>query len=360
MNAAVCYTFGEPLTVEDVEILPPQWGEVRVRFAATAICHSDLHYITGERESPPPMVVGHEAAGTVEEIGPGVTMVRPGQRVVVSLIRSCGRCLHCIGGEPFLCTYPFALNSESRLRNSRGDALPDGGLWVSAFAEQGIVDQSQLVPLPDDVSLEAACLLACGVITGVGAVVNTAQVRPGQSVAVIGAGGVGLNAIQGAAICGAYPIVAIDTLPRKIEAARAFGATHGVVAGDGDVVEAVRSVTRGDGAEVVVVTTGAPEAVSMALDLVRRAGAVVLVGLPGPQVRVPLPVRRIVGSGVRIFGSPMGSTRLQEDVPWLIDLYRAGRLKLDELITGRYQLADINEAIAGVRRGEALRNVIVF
>jgi S-(hydroxymethyl)glutathione dehydrogenase / alcohol dehydrogenase len=360
MKAAVCYAFDEPLSVDDVEILAPQWGEVRVRFAATAICHSDLHYISGEREAAPPLVVGHEAAGVVEEVGAGVTMVRPGQRVVVSLLRSCGRCAHCVAGEPFLCTYPFALNSEARLRNARGEPLPDGGLWASAFAEEGIVDQSQLVPLPDDIPMEVACLLACGVITGVGAAVNTAQVRPGQSVVVVGAGGVGLNAIQGAAIAGAWPIIAIDPLPSKLTAAGTFGATHGIPAGDEGVAEVVRGLTRGEGAEVVLVTTGAPAAVEAAFTLVRPGGAIVLVGLPGPAVRVPLPVRRIVGSGIRILGSPMGSTRLQEDVPWLIDLYRAGRLKLDELISSRYPLEEINEAISGVLRGEALRNVIVF
>jgi S-(hydroxymethyl)glutathione dehydrogenase / alcohol dehydrogenase len=359
MKAAVCYAFDQPLSVEDVDILPPQWGEVKVRFAATAICHSDIHYICGEREAPPPLVVGHEAAGVVEEIGQGVTMVQPGDRVIVSLIRWCGRCPHCMAGEQFLCTHNFPLNTQSRLRNSRGESLPDGGLWVSAFAQYGIVDQSQLVPLAADIPLDVASLLACGVITGVGAVVNTAKVRPGQSVVVIGAGGVGLNAIQGAALSGAYPIIAVDTLHSKLDAAQQFGASHGVLAG-GAVREAVHRLTRSEGAEVVVITTGAPQAVAMGLDLLRRSGSLVLVGLPGPQVRVPLPIRFIVGSGIRILGSPMGSTRLQEDIPWLIDLYRAGRLKLDELITNRYPLEQINEAIASVERGEALRNVIVF
>jgi S-(hydroxymethyl)glutathione dehydrogenase / alcohol dehydrogenase len=360
MRAAVCYAFNEPLTLDDLEILPPRWGEVRVRLAATAICHSDIHYIQGEREAAPPFVVGHESAGVVQAVGEGVRGVTPGQRVVVSLIRSCGRCAYCIAGTPFLCDYPFPLNTESRLRNERGEAISDGALNVSGFAEEAIVEGSQVVPLPDDIPFDRACLLACGVITGVGAVVNTAGVRPGQSVVVIGAGGVGLNAVQGAVIAGAYPIIAVDMLESKLDAARRFGATHTVQVGREDALEAVRDYTRGGGADAVIVTTGSPSAVTQGLSLVRRSGSLVLVGLPGPGVTAPLPIRAVVNSGIRILGSCMGSTRLHEDVPWLIDLYCAGRLELDGLITARYPLEGINEAIASVERGEALRNVIVF
>lgn len=360
MKAAICYTLNEPLTLEDIEIMPPRWGEVRVRMAATAICHSDIHYIRGEREAAPPFVVGHEAAGVVEAVGNGVRTITPGRRVVVSLIRSCGHCPYCEAGKPFLCTFPFPLNSESCLQNDRGQWISDGALKVSAFAEETIVDQSQVVPLPDDIPFDRACLLACGVITGVGAVVNTAGVRPGESVVVIGAGGVGLNAIQGAAISGAYPIIAIDLLQSKLDAACRFGATHTVHAGQEDAIEVVHDWTRGEAADHVFVTTGSPVAAAEGFSLVRRGGNLVLVGLPGPDVAVPLPIRTVVNSGIRILGSCMGSTRLHEDIPWLIDLYRAGRLKLDELITAHYPLDAINDAIASVERGEALRNVITF
>ncbi|HCG00730.1 MAG TPA: zinc-binding dehydrogenase [Chloroflexi bacterium] len=360
MKAAVCYAFDRPLSVEEVRILPPQRGEVMVKLAATAICHSDIHFLSGARDVPAPMVVGHEAAGVVHEVGEGVTLVNQGRRVVVSLLRSCGRCEFCIAGETFLCDFPFALNTESRLRNSSGEPLPDRGMNVSAFAEYAIVDQSQLVPLPDDVQFDRACLLACGVITGVGAIVNTANTRPGQSVVVVGTGGVGLNAIQGALIAGANPIIAVDVLAEKLSSAIEFGATHTVQLGRDDVPGAVRGVTGGKGAHVVAITTGVPEAVSLGIELVRPGGSLVLVGLPSPHATVPFQIRSFVNSGARILGSPMGSTRLREDVPWLVDLYRAGRLKLDELITGRYPLDQINEAIASTQRGEALRNVIVF
>lgn len=360
MKAAVCYAFDRPLTVEEVELQAPQHDEVKVAIAACAICHSDIHFLTGARQVPAPMVVGHEAAGIVEELGEGVTLVREGQRVVVSLLRSCGRCEYCTAGNTFLCDFPFALNTESRLRNRAGEPLPDRGMSVSAFAEYAIVDQSQLVPVPDDVELDRACLLACGVITGIGAVVNTARVQPGQSLVVIGTGGVGLNALQGGLLAGAYPIIGVDLLPEKLSAARQFGASHTVQLGRDDVPEAVRGLTGGKGAHIVTVTTGAPEAVLLGMKLVRPGGSLVLVGLPSPTATVPFQVRSFVNSGSRILGSPMGSTRLREDVPWLIELYRAGRLKLDELITGRYPLEEINDAIASTQRGEALRNVIVF
>jgi Zn-dependent alcohol dehydrogenase len=261
---------------------------------------------------------------------------------------------------PYHCEGHFALAMESRLRNRAGVALRDGELGASAFAEEAIVDQSQLVVVPDDVPLDRACLLACGVITGAGAVINTAGVRPGNSVVIIGAGGVGLNAIQGAALAGAYPIIALDTLPAKLEAAREFGATHTIQVGNSDAVDAVRGVTNGRGADYAFVTVGTAGAVGGAFDLIRVAGTLVLVGLPAPGITAPLPIREFAWAGQRVLGSCMGSTRLSVDVPYFIELYRQGRLKLDELITARYPLDRINEAIEVVKRGEARRNVIMF
>jgi Zn-dependent alcohol dehydrogenase len=286
--------------------------------------------------------------------------VRPGDRVALSLLRQCGRCFFCTTGMPYHCEGDFALAEESRLRNGRGEALGDGGLGASAFAEEAIVDQSQLVRVPDDLPLDRACLLACGVITGAGAVINTAGVRPGESVVVIGAGGVGLNTIQGAALAGAAPIIALDTLPSKLEGAREFGATHTLQVGGGDIVQAVRSMTGGRGADYVFVAVGSDTAVAQALDLLRVAGTAVLVGLPAPGVAAPLPIREFAWAGQRLLGSCMGSTRLSVDVPQFIDLYRRGRLKLDELITARYPLERINEAIEAVKRGEVRRNIITF
>lgn len=359
VKAAVCYAFGEPLQVEEVEIDPPQSSEVKVRLAATAICHSDVHTIKGEWAGALPMVAGHEAAGIVEEIGAGVTRVQPGMPVVVSLLRSCGRCFYCARGLSYHCEGTFALQTESRLRNQRGERLAQG-IRTAAFAEYTIVDQSQVVQVPPDMPLDRAALLACGVITGLGAVVNTAQARPGNSVVVIGVGGVGLNAVQGAALVGANPIIAIDTLEMKLAAARTFGATHTIQVGADDPLAAVKELTNGRGADYVLVTVGNTAAIAQGLTLLRREGTLVIVGIPHYSATVSLPVLGFVLASQRILGSFMGSTRLSADIPWLVGLYQQGRLKLDELITARYPLEQINQAIVSMEKGEALRNVIVF
>jgi Zn-dependent alcohol dehydrogenase len=363
VKAAVCWELGQPLRVEDVVLDAPKTGEVRVRIGAVAICHSDVHLIRGDwagwSSTPPPVVAGHEAAGIVSEVGPGVTRVRRGDRVVVSLLRTCGGCVPCLTGAAYLCEGRFALTTEHRLRTRAGQPL-NAGIRVAGFAESVVVDQSQLVPVPADLGLDRACLLACGVITGVGAVLNTARLTPGSSAVVIGAGGVGVNAIQGAALAGASPIVAVDVIPRKLPVARSFGATHAVDGRQGDPSGLVRELTGGRGADYVFVTVGSPAAVSQALGLVRRGGTIVLVGMPAAGATAPIPVGDFAGNGLRLLGSNMGSTRLGVDVPRLVARYREGRLKLDELITARYPLERINEAIVAMEGGEALRNVIVF
>jgi NDMA-dependent alcohol dehydrogenase len=359
MKAAVCYEFGQPLVVEDVDIDPPQPGEVKVRLAATAICHSDVHLIRGEWGGDLPVVAGHESAGVVEEIGQNVTMTKPGDAVVVSLLRSCGRCFYCSTGSPHMCRGTFALETESRLRNKQGQPL-NHGIRVAGFAEYAIVDQSQVVPISEDMPLDRAALLACGVITGLGAVVNTARVEPGSSVVVIGTGGIGLNAVQGALLAGAHPIIAIDILDMKLSAALTFGATHTVNARQPDAGKAVRKLTSGRGADYVFVTVGSAAAVAQGLKMVRWAGTLVIVGMPEEGATVPLPVTDLVWKGWRILGSRMGSTRLSVDIPRLVELYRHGRLKLDELITARYSLDQINEAIEALETGEVRRNVIIF
>ena len=363
MKAAVCWEVGKPLVVEEVVLDPPKTGEVRVRIGAVAICHSDVHLVrgdwTGWTSTPPPVVAGHEAAGVVSDVGPGVTRIRPGDRVVVSLLRTCGSCPPCLTGAAYLCEGQFALMTEHRLHSRTGQAL-NLGIRVAGFAESVVVDQSQLVVVPADLGLDRACLLACGVITGVGAVLNTAQLTPGSSAVVIGAGGVGVNAIQGAALAGATPIVAVDIVAQKLPVARSFGATHAVDGRHGDVRGLVRELTGGRGADYVFVTVGSPAAVSQALTLVRRGGTVVLVGMPAAGATAPIPIGDFAGSGLRLLGSNMGSTRLGVDVPRLVARYQEGRLNLDELITARYPLEQINEAIVAMEGGEALRNVIVF
>jgi len=360
MKAAVCYQFGKPLTIEELELDPPKKGEVKVHLAAAAICHSDLHALSGEGSAHVPFVAGHEAAGVVEKLGEEVTLTKAGDRVVVCLMRSCGRCFYCTMGFPHLCEGDFALNRESRLRNRRGEVVHQG-LRTAAFAEYCIVDQSQVVRIPEDMPLDRASLLACGVITGVGAVINTAQVEPGSGVVVIGTGGVGLNAVQGALLAGAHPIIAMDLLDNKLEAALGFGATHVINAGDQKAAQGrVKELTAGRGADYVFVTVGSAAAVNQALGLTRKRGSVILVGMPAPGATASFQINALVRGEQRIMGSFMGSTRLSLSIPRLIELYQHGRLKLDELITGRYPLERINEAIEAVEKGQALRNIIVF
>lgn len=359
MKAAVCRAFGAPLTIEEVEIASPQAGEIKVRMAACAICHSDIHYIEGAWGGTLPAVYGHEAAGVVEETGPGVTHLEPGDHVVVTLIRSCGHCPSCAEGVPVFCETVFPLDRQSPLRSARGETLAHG-MRTGAFAEYVVVDASQAVAIPEDVPLDSASLIACGVITGLGAVVNTARVRAGNSVVVIGAGGVGLNSVQGAALAGASPIIAVDLSPTKLEAARRFGATHTIDAGCQDVAERVAEFTGGRRAEYVFVAVGAKAAIEQAFGLMKRNGNVVIVGMPASGVTTAFDPSSLAAYGQRILGSKMGSARIQIDVPKLIELYRQDRLKLDELITGRYPLDRINDAIASAKQGQALRNVIVF
>ncbi|MFN0154453.1 MAG: Zn-dependent alcohol dehydrogenase [Gaiella sp.] len=359
MKAAVCRAFGAPLVVEDVELAAPGPGEVRVRMGATAICHSDITYADGGWGGVLPAVYGHEGAGTVEVVGPGVACLAPGQRVVVTLVRSCGACHGCVLGMPVVCETRFPLDERSPLRDAAGEPLVHG-LRTAAFAEYTVVHESQVVAVADDIGFDVAALLACGVITGFGAVTNTARIPAGSNVVVIGTGGVGLNAVQGARVNGAATIVAVDLSAAKLEAALRFGATHAVDSSQEDVGEKVRSVTGGRGADYVFVTVGAKAAFDQSYALLARMGAVVLVGMPPTGVLSGIDPATLADNSNRILGSKMGSARISVDIPYLVSLYRQGHLLLDELISARYPLEEINEAIAAVKRGDALRNVIVF
>lgn len=359
MKAAVCYDFGRPLLVEEVEIDPPQMGEVKVKIAACAICHSDIYWIRGEWGGETPLVAGHEAAGIVTEVGSGVLNVQPGDQVVISNLRSCGRCSSCSLGRPYDCETDFALDRESRLHSRDGDTLVQG-LRTAAFAEYTVVDQSQVVQVPEDLPPDRACLLSCGVIAGLGAVVNTVQVELGSSVVVLGTGGVGLNSVQGAVLSGAAKIIAVDLLDHKLETARHFGATHTINAGHLDAVAAVQALTGGRGADYAFATVGNSLAISQASRMIRKGGTAVVVGMPpNRDTEFTLSANELV-YGRAVIGSLMGSSQMSVDIPRLVELYQQRRLKLDELITARYPLERINEAIESAERGEALRNVIVF
>jgi Zn-dependent alcohol dehydrogenase len=359
MRAAVCRAFGEKLVIEEVSLDPPGQGEIAVDLAACAICHSDIIYADGGWGGQLPAVYGHEAAGVVRQVGPGVTNIRPGDHVVVTLIRSCGHCPSCAQGTPVTCETEFARDIKTPLHRPNGDKLVQG-LRTAAFADSVVVDASQAVVIPPAIPLDAASLLACGVITGFGAVVNTAGLRAGATAVVIGAGGVGLNTIQGAAISGARTVIALDLVEAKLEAARRFGATHAINAADPDAAKEVRRLTDGRGADYVFVTVGAKAAFGQAFGMVGRSGAIVLVGMPASGVTIPVDPGDVAHHNWRILGSKMGGAHIQVDIPRFVTLYQQGRLKLDELISGRYKLEQINDAIASSRSGEALRNVIVF
>jgi len=360
MKAAVCRKFGAPLAIEEVELAPPASGELKVRIKACAICHSDIHYAEGAWGGELPAVYGHEAAGVVAELGEGVHGVKVGDSVVVTLVRSCGRCSCCAQGYYGSCETRFPLDAESPLRCAADGTKISHGLRTAAFAEYALVDASQVVAIPSDLPHDRAALLACGVITGFGAVVNTAKVPAGANVVVIGTGGVGLNSVQGAALAGARTVVAVDVSDAKLKTARNFGATHAFNPAKVDLRKRVKALTDRRGADFVFVTVGSKEAADQAYRLLARGGAAVLVGMPALGVKSEFDVLTLADNSQRILGSKMGSSNIQLDIPKLIDLYAQRRLKLDELITAHYPLEEINQAIASLARGEALRNVIVF
>lgn len=359
IRAAVCRSFDAPLTIESVTLADPGPDELSVAVKACAICHSDIIYAEGGWGGELPMVLGHEAAGIVEETGPGVTGVAPGDHVVVTLIRSCGGCHYCSGGQQVLCETVFPLDTRSPLKSQGGTAITHG-LRTGAFAEKVVVEKSQVAKIPKDIAFDSASLLACGVITGFGAVTNTAKIPAGSHVAVIGCGGVGLNAIQGAVAAGAGTITAIDLSDMKLDAAKRFGATLGLNPAHGSPRDALMTVTEGRGADFVFVTVGAKAALDGASQYITRNGTIVVVGMPPTGVMAEYDPGLLAGWNQKIVGSKMGSSTIARDIPHLVSLYREGRLRLDELITGRYGLDDINAAIASTKKGEALRNVIVF
>ncbi len=357
IKAAVCHAFGTPLTVETVALRAPDMGEIEVKLDAVAICHSDISYAEGAWGGSLPAVYGHEAAGRITALGGGTTGFQVGDSVIVTLIRACGTCPACAGGKPTICGTPYD-GDKGPLTTADGGKLHQA-MACGAFAEKVVVDQSQIVTIPEDMPKDAAALISCGVITGVGAVVNAAQLRAGQDVVVIGAGGVGLNAIQGARIAGARRIVAVDMSEEKLEIAKQFGATDGVLATKSSPWRAAK-VALGRGADAVLVTVGAAKAYDDAPKYLGYGGKVVMVGMPAVGASSTYEAGNFAAVGQSMIGSKMGDTVIQRDIPWMVDLYQQGRLKLDELISNRWTLEQINEAIADTKTGSAKRNVIVF
>jgi Zn-dependent alcohol dehydrogenase len=306
-----------------------------------------------------PAVFGHEASGVVESVGVGVTDLGVGDHVVVTLIRSCGHCSYCTRSIETQCEGAFGLDIATPLSDCGGKPIAQG-LNSGAFAELVVVDQSQVCVIPKTVPLDVASILACGVLTGFGAVVNTARVSVGSTVAVIGCGGVGVNSIQASVTSGAIQVIAVDILDEKLGLAREFGATHIINSQQQDVVENVMALTNERGVDFAFITVGAKSAAEQALALLARAGTAIVVGMPASGVCAEYDPGTLASKGQSLLGSKMGAGSVKRDIPYLVRLYQRGTLKLDELISGRYRLDDINDAIASVKRGEALRNLVVF
>lgn len=356
MKAAVLWERRTPLVVEDLELADPAPGEARVRIGASGVCHSDLHHIQRDTAFLPPLVLGHEAAGVVEAVGPGVTRVAPGDRVIAAFGVRCGECFFCVRGQPYLCATPLPQNV--RLRH--GDRVVTPFLNVGSFAERANLDARNLVPIPDEMPLDRAALVACGVTTGIGAVAVTARVEPGASVVVIGLGGVGLNVVQGALLAGAARIIGVDVIDHKLELARDFGATHVINARRDDPVEGVRRLTGGWGADYAFEVIGNPQTIRQAYDAVRKGGVAVVVGVAPEEAEVAINAVGMMRSAKTLMGCNYGSVRPHYDIPRYVDLYLNGRIKLDELISRRFALDEINEAFAAMEAGEVARGVVVF
>ena len=361
MKAAVMRSKHAPLEIEDVRIDDPGPGEVLVKTAASGICHSDLHVIEGSLPVPPPCILGHEPAGVVEAVGDGVTEVAPGDHVIGCLTAWCGVCRFCTGGRPYLCPTQFVGRPDgarARLSAANGDPLFQFAN-LSSFAEHMLCPQRSLVKIRDDMPLDRASLLGCGVTTGLGAALNTVHIPAGANVVVIGCGGVGLAALQGARIVGAGKIIAVDAQPWKFPLARQVGATDCIDPKDGDPVAAVHALTAG-GADFVFECIGLVPTVQQAIAMTGRGGTTVLVGVVPITELVPISAADLTLQEKKVTGSYMGSNRFRFDMPKYVDFYLDGRLLLDEMISARIPLAEVNDAFERMRKGEAARQVIVF
>jgi NDMA-dependent alcohol dehydrogenase len=362
-RAAVMYDFNTPLRVEAVTLKEPKDDQIVVRIVATGICHTDLSVLRAALPYPPPVVLGHEGAGIVEEVGPSVHHLKPGDHVVLSSIPHCGHCAYCRLGHAHLCdaAVQAAMMGEQIAFEKDGvDIAHFCGL--GSFAARTLVSGSAAVKIDDDIPLNRACLVGCGVMTGVGAAINTARIQPGETVAVFGCGGVGVNVIQGAAIAGASRIVAIDVVDKKLEWAKSFGATDVMnVRGIVESSEEVRAlVGNGLGVDVAFEAIGSPDVIRQALLSVRRGGRAVVVGVAPFGVDVSIPACVLPLEERSLIGSLYGSAFMPRDVPRLLDLYRRGRLKLDELVSREIRLDDINAGLEALESGSVLRSVVVF
>ena len=365
-TAAVLYQAGKPLRIEQVQVQPPQRGEVLVRMKAAGVCHSDLHVMKGDLHMPMPIIPGHEGSGVIEAVGDGVTSVALGDHVIPIWRASCGQCEYCMAGRPALCDMGTRMRFEGvmpdgtmRFRNNAGDPIRHYA-GVSTFSTMSTMPEAAVVKIPKDCTFEHAALLGCGVITGIGAVTNAARIHPGCTVAVFGVGGIGLNIVQGARLMSARQIIAVDIHASKEAKAREMGATHFVNAADGDPVQAVKDLTGGKGVDFSFESIGLTKPIEQAYDSLKKGGTCVVAGISRADARAQINVNQLVYAEKTLKGTLYGSMRPRVDLLSLLELHRAGKLMLDELLTRTYPLEEINEAYAALERGEVARTLIVY
>ena len=359
MKAAVLHEVNQPLQIEEVDIASPGPREVLVRTRASGDCHSDLHFVEGLYTTTMPVLLGHEAAGTVEAVGSQVDYVSPGDRVICCLSVFCGQCERCTTGRPVLCSRTGLVRGPDETpRLSQGGKPVTQFANLGAYAEMMLVHENSLVKIEQNIGFEQMALIGCGATTGLGAAMNTAKVEPGSTVAVIGCGGVGLNAIQGARLGGALRIIAIDAVEDKLTLAREFGATDVIDASSGDVEKRVKDMT-GGGVDYSFEAIGKKETAELSFELLRAGGTATIIGMIPQGTKIELDGSAFLRER-RIQGSSMGSNHFRVDMPRYIDFYLQGRLKLDELVTKRLKLEDINEAFGYMKEGSVARSVMMF
>ena len=357
VQGVVSKAVGEPVALEEIVIPDPGPGEAVVGIQACGVCHTDLHYREGGISNDFPFFLGHEAAGVVEEVGPGVTEVAPGDFVILNWRAVCGQCRSCLRGRPNIC---FSTHNASQKMTLADGTELSAALGIGAFAEATLVAAGQCTKVDPAASPVAAGLLGCGVMAGIGAAMNTGGVGPGDSVAVFGCGGVGDGAIAGAKLAGATTIIGVDIDDRKLEWATEFGATHTVNSNDEDPVHAIKELTGGNGVDVAIEAIGLPDVYQQAFKARDLAGTVVLVGVPAPDMTLELPFIEVFGRGGALKSSWYGDCLPSKDFPMLIDLYLQGRLDLDRFVSETISVGDVEEAFHKMERGEVLRSVVVF
>ena len=364
-KSAVLYNYGEDLIIEELELDPPKEHEVLVKNIASGLCHTDLSVMNGTIRMPPlPCIPGHEGAGIVQKVGPGVTDLKPGDHVLLVWVPICGKCYYCSHGQPYLCAEKDKTRSGTMLDGTRrlrkGNQYLNLMLGVGCFSEYNVVNENSVVKIDPEVSLELAAIVGCGVITGVGAVINKAKVKPGSTVSIVGVGGVGLNVIQGAMLAGAEKIIAVDISAAKLEIAKKFGATHFVNASKEDPVEAVMRITNNIGSDYAFEVIGNQATTLTTYRLIRRGGTAVIVGIPKMEATLTVPIYEIPLMEKNIVGCNYGSGDVRVDLLKLLDLYKEGRINLEQLITKRYCLEEINQGFRDMEAGKNIRGVINY